>query len=57
MNTKVKNFLINAGLYYVGVSLFIGVLSILFGITGFYLLRVIVALAFAYHRPIYPFKK
>lgn len=53
MNEKLKYFLINFASYYVIVSLGIWVLSVLFGITGLYLLRVIVALGFAYAKPIW----
>jgi len=53
MNTKLKNFLINFGLIYVGVSLVFLVLFALFGITGFIFLRLVVAFFLAFFRPIY----
>ena len=48
-----KNYLINALLWYVAISLIITVLWILTGISGLIPFRIVLSLALAYFKPIY----
>ena len=47
-----KNFLLTALLYYVIISLAVGLVTLLTGIGGVIPLRIIIALAYAYFKPI-----
>ena len=50
---KMKNYLINAAIWYVILSLGMFVMFILFNLTGHLGIRLILALIFAYIKPLY----
>jgi hypothetical protein len=49
---KSKKFYIDFAIYYVGISLVVGFISLLTGFGGLYLIRILVSLWLAYTKPI-----
>jgi hypothetical protein len=47
-----KNYFINVAIYYILLSLVIAFIWVLTGITGFIVLRIVLALGLAYYNPL-----